>query len=222
MPVKTIEGYELKILKRYPRKSKITGRITLNAHMDLSVDNSRLLEVDQALQILKSRKPQLTISALICNAIIEAAKKPMEEKPDPFSLPTDDPRSPWYLPPGEPDYSGPARPQQNMHQPYYPEGAPQTLKLCKPLLDYCRSDDPAAVREAMGEEQFRTLVTCFDGMLRAGYSIEEWKSILKRADFTDQDMNDLVSLIFQLRIGVDAQHMAKEVEAALKPGPKKV
>jgi hypothetical protein len=74
MPNGTQNGVDLKHLKVQSRLDK-SGEKRWHAELHIWVADPQILEVDQALQILKTIWPEASISELACTAIITAAKK---------------------------------------------------------------------------------------------------------------------------------------------------
>jgi hypothetical protein len=73
MPRGTVDGQDLELIRVFPRRL-LSGRISYIAKMDLWIAGSRILEVDRALQTLRKRKPDASLSTLVCDAIVQASK----------------------------------------------------------------------------------------------------------------------------------------------------
>jgi hypothetical protein len=64
----------------YPRKSKLTGKVSYNARLSVVVKLNEVMPVDMALEVLKEESPHLSVGEIICNAIVEAANTRTNEK----------------------------------------------------------------------------------------------------------------------------------------------
>ncbi len=72
MPRGIVDEQELKLLRVFPRKLP-SGKISYVSFMNLWVADPRILEVDRALQKLRERRPNVSLSSLVCDAIVQSA-----------------------------------------------------------------------------------------------------------------------------------------------------
>lgn len=68
------EQKTLDIIRVFKRRLP-SGRQGFMAQLGICIREERLLEIDQALKVLKARKPGASLSTLVCDAIVKAAKQ---------------------------------------------------------------------------------------------------------------------------------------------------
>ncbi len=67
-----VNGHQLELVKAVHRQLP-SGRHSYSGRMGLWIKGRRLVEVDQALLLLKQTKPGASLSSIVCDAIIESA-----------------------------------------------------------------------------------------------------------------------------------------------------